>query len=123
MLSRLSYRGFQPSSLFIFSLDATRVAGSPGRHFFGHVDNLFDAESVAVAEVVVGGFSAVFEIVESTDMSVGKVCDVNIVPHASAVGCGIIVAENADVISRAVCHLQNDGDKVGFGLVRLAALK
>lgn len=90
------------------------------RHFFGHVDNLFDAESVAVAEVVVGGFSAVFEIVESTDMSVGKVGDVNIVPHASAVGCGIIVAENADVISRAVCHLQNDGDKVGFGLVRLA---
>lgn len=86
------------------------------RHFFGHVDNLFDAESVAVAEVVVGGFSAVFEIVESADMSVGKVGDVNIVPHASAVGCGIIVAENADVISRAVCHLQMMGIRWDSGL-------
>lgn len=83
---------------------------------FGHVDNLFDAESVAVAEVVVGGFSAVFEIVESADMSVGKVGDVNIVPHASAVGCGIIVAENADVISRTVCNLQMMGIRWDSGL-------
>lgn len=38
------------------------------RHFFRDVNDLFDAETVAVAEIVIRGLSAVFEIVESADM-------------------------------------------------------
>lgn len=118
-----------PSEFSLYLLarsdEGCRIAGSASfdrslywksRHFFGDVDDLFDAESVAVADVVMRGFSAVFEIIQSANMGVRKIGDMDIISHASAVGSGIIVAENADMISRAVCHLQMMGIRWDSGL-------
>ncbi len=90
------------------------------RDLLRHIDNLLDAETVAVAEIVICGFAAAFQIVESADMRVGKVGDMNVIAHAGAVGGRIILTVYADMSARAVCYLQNYGDKMGFGVVRFA---
>ena len=50
-----------------------------------------------------------------------QVFDVDVVPDAGAVGGGIIIAENCNVLPLAERHLQDQRDQVCFRAMRLAA--
>jgi len=84
-------------------------------------DDLLDGEAAAVAEVldhlVAGG-----EGVEGEDVGVGEVGDVNVVANAGAVGGVVVVSEDGNTLATSQSNIQDEGDDVGLGLVRFAAI-
>ena len=84
-------------------------------------DDLLDGEAAAVAEVldhlVAGG-----EGVEGEDVGVGEVGDVNVVADAGAVGGVVVFAEDGNTLATSQSNIQDEGDDVGLGLVRFAAI-
>lgn len=52
-------------------------------------------------------------------MRIGKVADVNIVPHAGAIGCGIIIAMDRKYGSSVRCCIERERDEVRFRFMSL----
>ena len=86
----------------------------------GHVDDLLDGEAHSVAQVEHVVVPALQQIIQSQDMGLGQIGDVDIVPDAGAVLGGVVVAENGDLLPLAVGHLEDQGDQMGLRGVRLA---
>ena len=58
----------------------------------GRVDDLFDREALSVAQVV--GAATAVQRAQSKDMTLGQVQDMDVVPHAGAVGGRVVIAED-----------------------------
>jgi len=48
---------------------------------------------------------------------VTEITHVDVVAHTSAIVCGIVVAEDSDVVELFLCHLQHERDQVCLGIV------
>src|ERR1700752_2373672 len=55
-------------------------------------------------------------------MRISKVTDVDVIAHAGAIRCGIVVAKNSDVIDFVLCRLQDEWDEVSFGMVAFTSI-
>jgi len=88
--------------------------------FFGGVDNFDDREAAAVANVEsfagdgLDGF-------EGAKVGIGDVEDVDVVADASAIGSGIVGAENFKLRDEAEGGVENFGNEVGFDAMGFAA--
>ena len=105
MASRVWNCGRQPSSRLIFSDDAIRRGGSPGRRGFSTtgigcpvilrqvVDHFAHAGAAAGAEIV----KSALRRLEREDVRVRQIEDVNVIANAGAVGRFVIGPVNFDV--------------------------
>ena len=64
--------------------------------------------------------AALFEIFQRRKMRLGQVLHVDVIPDAGAVGGGVMIPEDADVIPLAEGGFHHQRDEVGFGVVILA---
>ena len=100
-----------------FDLDGDGVAGDAACG----LDDLLHRKAGAVAEVVDHLFGLV-ERGECEDVGVGEVENVDVVANAGAVGSGVVVAEDEDLVTAAEGDVEYERDDVGLGLVSLAAV-
>ena len=63
---------------------------------------------------------AFLQPVEGSQVGLGQVIDMDIVPHAGAIGCRVITPENRDLVPLSQCDLEHDRDQVCFGIMVLA---
>lgn len=88
---------------------------------FGCIEHLEDGKAAAVADVesFAGNFLDGFE---GADVRIGNVEHVNVVADASAIGRGVIRAEDFDLRDDADSGVENFRDDVSFNAMRFAAL-
>ena len=96
-------------------LDRNRLPGD----LADHVDDLPVGEAVAVAQVV-DPVPARRGRVQREQVGAGQVFDVDVVADAGAVDCGVVVAEELELLPPSGGHVERDGDEVGLRVVPLA---
>ena len=107
--------------------EAISWAGSPGRrgatwagHLAGGLDHLPDGEPHPVAQVEHIALPAGQQGIQRQNMGLGQVAHMDVIPHAGAVLGGIVVPKDHNLLPPPRRHLEDQGDQVGFRIVRLA---
>src|SRR4029077_4712211 len=86
-----------------------------------YIDDFQDGEAAAVADIE--GFAGnALDLLESTDMGIGDIENVDVVADAGSVGCGIVRAEDIDVGKAAAGSIEDAGNQMSFDAMMLAAL-
>ena len=96
------------------SYERCRIAGAPRPHMHGEVlvgcalhrrDNVEHRETATIATVQDFALSALTQMVERCEMCISQIADMDVVPHACAIGRGIIGAEHFEV--RPFCQVRS----------------
>ena len=127
------YCGCQPSTCWARLLSATSSGGSPGRRgpicagiwMARHRAGKLRSPRALLYPRPVPRFSlqSMSQLANgSSDFTcaVGQVVDVDIIANAGAVGRGIVVAKNRDLLALPERNLQHDRDQMRFGIVIFA---
>src|SRR5438093_11660494 len=89
------------------------------RDLLGGLNHFPDAVALANAQVVAQAIAGL-QLLQSEQMSLGEIVDVNIVANAGAVRSWIIGAVNLDMRSPSQDGLQNERDQMGLRVVVFA---
>ena len=79
---------------------------------FKGVQHVHDAVALAGAQVADEEAAAGLQLLDGADMAPGQVHHVDVVPHAGAVGGGVVVAKDVDLLQLAHGHLGDVGHQV-----------
>ncbi len=84
------------------------------------IDDFQDGEAAAVADVE--GFAGdAFDLLESAEVGIGNIEDVDVIADAGSVGRGVVRAEDIDVRQAAGGGIEDAGNDVSFDAMMLAA--
>ncbi len=106
------------------------VAGAPGRYAVRNrlatgslegLDHLEHAVAFAGAQVPHARTNAVVQCAQGTQMALGQVHHMDVVPHAGAIGRRVVVAKHRKLHPPAHCHLGDVGQKIVGGAGRVLA--
>src|SRR5712692_8983572 len=126
-------RGFPTESTLEFFLagnENSRITGAAGTEFTRDfaasdalrcIDDLQNREPAAVADVEGFARDAV-DFLESAEVGIGDVEDVNVIADAGSVGCGVVRAEDIDMGQATGGGIENPGNEMSFHAMVLAAL-
>src|SRR5713226_6296353 len=125
-------RGFPTESMLEFFLagnENSGITGAAGTEFTRDfaasdalrcIDDLQNREPAAVAYVEGFARDAV-DFLESAEVGIGDVEDVNVIADAGSVRCGIVGAEDIDMGNSAAGGIENAGNDVSLHTMMLAA--
>ncbi len=84
------------------------------------IDDFQDGEAAAVADVE--GFAGdAFDLLESAEVGIGNIEDVDVIADAGSIGRGVVRAEDIDVRQAAGGGIEDAGNDVSFDAMMLAA--
>ena len=101
-----------------------RIASAPRGDFYRDcmasdftccLDDLFHRKTLAIAKIV--GVAALLKRSQSENVRLSEVADVDVVPYARTVGCVVVVAEDANMLSQAEGDLEDEWDEMQLGVV------
>ena len=115
---RVANKGSWIASASITNHDRYGQAGHP----FNRVNNFLNRESVPIAEIVNRGPAAIQERTECFDVGLRQVRYVDVVSNARPIVCRVVGSEHCNVHSAAGSRIEQQGNQMGFGIVRLPDL-
>ena len=86
--------------------------------FTGGLDDLLHREPLAISKIVRA--AALLQRSEGKDVGLCQVADMDIIPHAGAIGRGVVVAEDADVLALAEGNLEHQRNEMQLGIMILS---